>query len=712
VRFETLLRKLLDEAAPDALKIVLTVRADFEPQLDDGALKDLWMLGRCTVPPFSVEELKEAIVMPTMQEVLIFDPPELVDAIIEEVVQSPGALPLLSFTLSELYEAYRSSGRQDRALKKEDYDKLGGVMGALRAKADALYQQLDTKAQNTMRKIMLRMVSLEGELAGKRVALDELIFADTEENRHVQTVVDQLIEARLVVKGKDYIEPAHDALVRAWGTLHGWIHAVGEDKILLNAKLNAAANEYAKLRNVKLLWNANPHLSVLQSELRRPQQWFNEKETAFIRLSERRKKKLSRILRAVTISVIAALSALTIWAWLEQRRANGTINQARGFTDGLMFQIYDGLRSIAKTEGVRSDLLNKVGTLHSNLSQVGAGEDQSTLFWQSILQGDIQVERHELESARAKFAQAAKIAQGLSQSGNQDWQRNLSISFGKLGDLESGAGNVDAARTWYQRALDLDKRLAAHDADNRIWQRDLLVSYVKLAELEERSQRFDAARTLYQQSGSLAERLAKNASDAQAQHDLFVNHVRRGELEERVERLEQARAMYEAARRFAESMPKEDPQAARDLLIGLVRLGDLAYKEDRLSAARELYNEVMANAQRLTEAELGDSAMQHELFKSYKRLAELKAEAFELEDARNAADRAWNIAKRQTAINPTDNQWQKYHFMVLIQLGEIEAQDNALAEARNRFNQALELASTEEERQSVLASIAALDGAR
>ena len=75
-----------------------------------------------------------------MQEVLIFEPPELVDEIVGDVVQSPGALPLLSYALSELYEAYRASGREDRALRKTDYDGLGGVMGALRSKADTLYQ--------------------------------------------------------------------------------------------------------------------------------------------------------------------------------------------------------------------------------------------------------------------------------------------------------------------------------------------------------------------------------------------------------------------------------------------------------------------------------------------------------------------------------------------------------------------------------------------
>jgi WD40 repeat protein len=328
-QFDALLRKLLDEAPDGALKIILTVRADFEPQLDDGALKNLWMSGRCTVPPFTVEELKEVIVMPTIQEVLIFDPADLVDNIIEEVVQAPGALPLLSYTLSELYEAYIKSGRQDRALKKEDYENLGGVMGALRTKADALYQSLDAGGQNTMRKIMLRMVSLEGELAGKRVPMDELIYADAAENQRVHAVVDQLVEARLIVKGKDYIEPAHDALVRAWKTLREWIHTIGEDKILLNTKVNVAANEYAESQNVKFLWNDNPHLSVLQQDLSKPNQWLNARELDFIQKSVLRKIKRARILRGIVAGVVVALSALTVWALLNAQRANREASRLR-----------------------------------------------------------------------------------------------------------------------------------------------------------------------------------------------------------------------------------------------------------------------------------------------------------------------------------------------------------------------------------------------
>ena len=70
--------------------------------MSGGDLKAAWLAGRCTVPPFSLEELKEVVLMPTMQDVLIFIPPELVDEIVGDVVQSPGALPLLAYALSVL----------------------------------------------------------------------------------------------------------------------------------------------------------------------------------------------------------------------------------------------------------------------------------------------------------------------------------------------------------------------------------------------------------------------------------------------------------------------------------------------------------------------------------------------------------------------------------------------------------------------------------
>lgn len=307
------LRELLD--GDDCIhQIILTVRSDFEPLLNGGALKDHWSAGRCTVPPFTLDELRAVVVMPTTQEVLVFDPPSLVDEIITEVVQAPGALPLLSYALSELYAAYRTSGRQDRALTREDYDKLGGVIGALRTKADALYGALGHAERNTMRRIMLRMVSVEGDLAGKRVRMDDLDFSD-EQAPVVAAVVDRLVESRLIVRNEDSIEPAHDALVRAWKALRDWIFEVGKDKLILGAKLGDAAAEYARSADADYLWNSNPNLPVVQSELKNSRHWFNAKEVAFIQKSVRRRKRRAVVAWSGAAVIFAALS---VAAWIAE----------------------------------------------------------------------------------------------------------------------------------------------------------------------------------------------------------------------------------------------------------------------------------------------------------------------------------------------------------------------------------------------------------
>ncbi|MEN8443689.1 MAG: caspase family protein, partial [Cyanobacteria bacterium J06555_13] len=256
------------EDYPQQVRIVLTLRSDFEPQFQDGVLSSIWNQGRFVVPAMTRADLREVIEAPASKRVLYFqsDDPKnpLVDQLIDEVEDMPGALPLLSFTLSELYLKYLHRQRTaqnrgetiDRSITEADYRDLGGVARSLTQRADQEYESLVKQSSvyaQTIRNVMLRMVAVGGgELARRRVPLSDLEYPLSQDTQ-VKAVIQRFSEARLLVEGqtpdgKPYVEPAHDELVRGWQKLLNWKQEE-EESLLLQRRLTPAAGEWIKVRH-------------------------------------------------------------------------------------------------------------------------------------------------------------------------------------------------------------------------------------------------------------------------------------------------------------------------------------------------------------------------------------------------------------------------------------------------------------------------------
>jgi len=82
------------------------------------------------------DELKRAIERPAQRVGLAVEP-ALVDALLADVEGRPGALPLLSTTLLELW-----SRRDGATLRLAEYTRRGGVQGAVARLAEGAYVQL------------------------------------------------------------------------------------------------------------------------------------------------------------------------------------------------------------------------------------------------------------------------------------------------------------------------------------------------------------------------------------------------------------------------------------------------------------------------------------------------------------------------------------------------------------------------------------------
>jgi WD40 repeat protein len=312
--------RLLDRALaahPDRLRVVLTLRSDFEPQFAQTALQDQWMSSRIVVPAMTLDEYREVIEGPASVKVLYFQgkgrSQEFINRLIGDVANTPGALPLLSFTLSELYRCYLERRGDDRSLREEDYERLGGVGGSLRNRANEVYEGLpDEASRETMRRVMLRMISVEaGELARRRVQDAELVYRDPAENVRVADVLCRLIGARLVVKGTEtddqpYVEPAHDELIRGWDRLLQWARK-GQEGLLLRRILTPAAEDWKREHGG--LWHSNPRLSLVRRVLESPAGWLNQTESEFV---ERSVLKRRRVFMGTVSAVGVAFLVLSV----------------------------------------------------------------------------------------------------------------------------------------------------------------------------------------------------------------------------------------------------------------------------------------------------------------------------------------------------------------------------------------------------------------
>jgi WD40 repeat protein len=263
-RFLEVLRLSLENTS-SPLHIVLTLRSDFEPRFYKTPLQDYWKEACFYIDDMSSEELRLAIEKPALKQAIYFDPPELVSRLVDDVRKMPGALPLLSFTLSELHrtlqERWRIEKSTDRALRNKDYEALGGVTKSLANRATQEYENLvqgvskaeGERLQGLMRQVLRRMVSLDGGGARRRVLSSELTYPNDQDNQAIAEILKRLVDNRLVVAGQDggetYYEPAHDSLVVHW--IQEWMTPQAKEELALQRLLTPAAREW---RQKKTSW--------------------------------------------------------------------------------------------------------------------------------------------------------------------------------------------------------------------------------------------------------------------------------------------------------------------------------------------------------------------------------------------------------------------------------------------------------------------------
>ncbi|MCU0498795.1 MAG: protein kinase [Anaerolineae bacterium] len=330
------------------LSLLITLRADFydRPLLYEH-FGSLVQQHTQVVLPLKSEELQQAIIQPAKRNGIVFEE-ALIAAIVSDVRQEPGALPLLQYALTELFNQ-----RVGNLITLSAYQKSGGVSGALARRAEEIFRELNTSQQRIAQQIFLRLINLgEGtEDTRRRARYSELIALD-EDRKEVQSVLDQFGKARLLTFDHDLetreptIEVAHEALIREWRRLRAWINESRTDlrlqRMLANLMQewrNAKGDPSFLLSGTRLAqfedWIGSAHLTLSPDERAFLETSIQEKQRRAQVESERQARELALERRArlglqaiVGILVIAAISGafLVVQLYREgqnaQRRAD------------------------------------------------------------------------------------------------------------------------------------------------------------------------------------------------------------------------------------------------------------------------------------------------------------------------------------------------------------------------------------------------------
>jgi WD40 repeat protein/serine/threonine protein kinase/DNA-binding SARP family transcriptional activator len=225
------------------LHVVVTLRADFyDRPLQYQAFGQLMRESTEIVLPLTPEELTWAVREPARRAGVSMEV-GLAEAIVADVADQPGALPLLQYALTELFEH-----RQGNQMTHAAYQEIGGVQGALGRRADELFAGLDAETQEASRHLFLRLITLGEGVEGtrRRVLRSELRAVG---GAQLSSAIDAFGAARLLTFDRDPItrsptvEVAHEALLREWGRLRRWV-AESKGDIRLQRFLARTAGEW------------------------------------------------------------------------------------------------------------------------------------------------------------------------------------------------------------------------------------------------------------------------------------------------------------------------------------------------------------------------------------------------------------------------------------------------------------------------------------
>jgi len=325
--------------------------------------------------------------------------------------QDAGALPLVQFALTRWWQARDTDSRR---LPRAEWEKIGGIEGALAEAAQTLHDSLDESERGQMRSLLLALFGPDGT----RVRVEEEVVVRGAAGR---SVLARLLEQRLVTRQTSaergaILEVVHEALGRRWPLLHTWLEETRTERELIHDARYDAERWKRAGRPHELLWRGRRLDGALALRDRLGE------AAAFIDAAERLEGKRAWTRRGV-VGLLAALVAVAVVLVLSYVASNRERVKA------------DEARSVAESER--------------------KGADQARVQAEAALKKNVAL-RNEAEAARARAIaeqDRAKEQQREAERARAEAQQSAEINAGLRRDAEDARQEAIRARVRAEEAM-------------------------------------------------------------------------------------------------------------------------------------------------------------------------------------------------------------------------------------------------------------------
>jgi tetratricopeptide (TPR) repeat protein len=276
------------------------------------------------------------------------------------------------------------------------------------------------------------------------------------------------------------------------------------------------------------------------------------------------------------------------------------------------------------------------------------------------------------------------------------WQRDLAVSYERVGHLLAWQGDLPEAQKALWASLAIMDRLARIDPGNATWQHDLAMSYVRIGDVLAQQYFLSDAVKFYQASVTIADRLADaDPGNARWQRELSAIYSKVGDVLAEQDGLPEALKSYRASLAIAERLTEADPGDSRwqhDLSAGYHKVGDLLAEQRDLPEALKSYQASLAVAARLAESDPHDARRQSELSEIYDTVGDVLKAQGDLPKAVKYYQAGADIAERLAKADPSNAVRRGDLAVTYRRLGDMLKAQGNLPEALRSYRAGLDIA--------------------